>query len=276
MATKFPRWIGLLLVGLLAFVAVGCGGDDSSGDEAGSDAVDEEQFVSEFDEICLDVSADLDALDTPENNDELAEQANEAIDIASDGLDDMAALTPPADLADEVDDLIEVLSDRIDLFTELQQAAEDDDDDAINDLADENADLETQADELGAAIGLDCFADSGDSSDDFSDSSDSFSDSSSDFSDDFSSDFSDDLSSDFSDDIALGEGVDPSDFIPEYGTDPQFDSLADNCFSGDLASCDQLYAQTPISDLTNSYEGYGATCGGRLPEERPGQCVELG
>ncbi|HEY8059557.1 MAG TPA: hypothetical protein VID94_12430 [Acidimicrobiales bacterium] len=267
MATKFLRWIGLLLVGLLAFVAVGCGGD-----EEGSDAVDEDQFVSAFDEICLAVSADLDALDTPENNDELAEQANQAIDIASDGLDDMAALTPPADLADEFDDLIQVLSDRIDLFTELQQAAEDDDDDAINDLADENADLETQADELGAAMGLDCFADSGDSSDDFSDSSDSFSDSSS----DFSSDFSSDLSSDFSDDIALGESVDPSDFIPEYGTDPQFDALADNCFSGDLASCDQLYAQTPISDLSNSYEGYGATCGGRLSEERPGQCVELG
>jgi len=261
MASKFPRWIGLLLFGLLAFVAVGCGGDDSSGDEEGSDALDEEQFVSEFDEICLDVSADLDALDTPENNEELAEQANEAIDIASDGLDEMAALTPPADLADDVDDLNVVLSDRIDLFTELQQAAEDDDDDAINDLADENAALESQADELGEDIGLDCFADD---------------DSSSDFSDDFSSDFSDDFSSDFSDDAALGEAVEPSDFIPEYGTEAQFDSLADNCFAGDLAACDQLYAQTPISDLDNSYEGYGATCGGRLPEEQPGQCVALG
>jgi hypothetical protein len=267
MASKFPRWIGLLLFGLLAFVAVGCGGDDS-GNEEGSDALDEEQFVSEFDEICLDVSADLDALDTPENNEELADQANEAIDIASDGLDDMAALTPPAELADDVDDLIEVLSDRIDLFTELQQAAEDDDDDAINDLADENADLESEADELGEEIGLDCFADD--------DSSDDFSDDSSDFSDDFSSDFSDDLSSDFSDDDALGEAVEPSDFIPEYGTEVQFDSLADNCFAGDLAACDQLYAQTPISDLANSYEGYGATCGGRLAEEQPGQCVALG
>ena len=268
MASKFPRWIGLLLFGLLAFVAVGCGGDDSSGDEEGSDALDEEQFVSEFDEICLDVSADLDALDTPENNEELAEQANEAIDIASDGLDEMAALTPPADLADDVDDLNVVLSDRIDLFTELQQAAEDDDDDAINDLADENAELESQADELGEDIGLDCFADD--------DSSDDFSDDSSDFSDDFSSDLSDDFSSDFSDDAALGEAVEPSDFIPEYGTEAQFDSLADNCFAGDLAACDQLYAQTPISDLDNSYEGYGATCGGRLPEEQPGQCVALG
>jgi hypothetical protein len=268
MASKFPRWIGLLLFGLLAFVAVGCGGDDSSGDEEGSDALDEEQFVSEFDEICLDVSADLDALDTPENNEELAEQANEAIDIASDGLDEMAALTPPADLADDVDDLNVVLSNRIDLFTELQQAAEDDDDDAINDLADENAELESQADELGEDIGLDCFADD--------DSSDDFSDDSSDFSDDSSSDFSDDFSSDFSDDAALGEAVEPSDFIPEYGTEAQFDSLADNCFAGDLAACDQLYAQTPISDLDNSYEGYGATCGGRLAEEQPGQCVALG
>jgi hypothetical protein len=64
-------------------------------------------------------------------------------------------------------------------------------------------------------------------------------------------------------------------FIPEYGTEPQFDALADSCFAGDFADCDSLYAQTPIADSTNSYEGYGATCGGRLPEEQPGQCQTL-
>lgn len=109
---------------------------------------------------------------------------------------------------------------------------------------------------------------------DFSD--DISSDFTSDFSDDFSSDFSSDLSSDFSDDLTLGDPQDPSDFIPDYGTDARFTGLADSCFNGNLADCDQLYSVTPIDASTNSWEGYGATCGGRLPEEHPGQCASLG
>ena len=75
---------------------------------------------------------------------------------------------------------------------------------------------------------------------------------------------------------AFGAPVDPETFIPEYGTDATFDSLADRCFGGDLNDCDQLYETTPVSASTNSYEGYGATCGGRLASEQPGQCVQLG
>lgn len=108
---------------------------------------------------------------------------------------------------------------------------------------------------------------------DLSDFTDLFTDFS-DFSDDFS-DFSDDFSSDFSDEPALGDPEDPSSFIPDYGSDAQFDDLADSCFAGDLADCDELYRVTPIDASTNSYEGYGATCGGRLSEERPGQCEFL-
>ena len=73
----------------------------------------------------------------------------------------------------------------------------------------------------------------------------------------------------------LGSPVAPDDFIPEYGTDPGFDSLADRCFSGNFTNCDGLYRQTPVSPSTNSYEGYGATCGGRLAEEQPGICASL-
>ena len=82
--------------------------------------------------------------------------------------------------------------------------------------------------------------------------------------------------SDFSDDLTLGDSQDPSDFIPDYGTDARFTGLADSCFNGNLADCDQLYSVTPIDASTNSWDGYGATCGGRLPEEHPGQCASLG
>lgn len=98
-----------------------------------------------------------------------------------------------------------------------------------------------------------------------------------DFSDDFSTDFSDDFSFDLPDPFGeLGEPQDPASFIPDYGSEPEFDALADGCFAGDLADCDQLYAITPIDDSTNSYEGYGATCGGRLEQEAPGTCSVRG
>jgi hypothetical protein len=145
------------------------------------------------------------------------------------------------------------------------------------------------------------------SSDGSADITDDFSNDFSDFSDlsDYSglfSDFSDlsdysDLFSDFSDfsdlsdlydftdafsDVPIpgapdaGDPVEPSEFIDEYGTVPRFDRLADSCFDGDLNDCNELYAVTPISASTNSYEGYGATCGGRLAEESPGICTTLG
>jgi hypothetical protein len=109
----------------------------------------------------------------------------------------------------------------------------------------------------------------------------------SDYSYDFSGDFSDDgdasaattVSDDFADPpatSALGQPVPPSQFIDEFGTVPRFDRLARRCFAGNLALCDRLYSVTPVSPSTNSYEGYGATCGGRLAAEAPATCTTYG
>ena len=70
---------------------------------------------------------------------------------------------------------------------------------------------------------------------------------------------------------APGTPVSPSVFITEYGTDAQFDSWPTTA-SPALAACDDLYRQSPVDPSTFSYEGYGATCGGRLAEEAPGTC----
>jgi hypothetical protein len=92
-----------------------------------------------------------------------------------------------------------------------------------------------------------------------------------DVSDDFSDDFSDVFSDDFSEDLPV-DAIPPEVYILDYGSNAEFDALADACFAGDLAACDRLYAITPIED-EGSYEDYGALCGGRLEEQAPGQCV---
>ena len=64
-----------------------------------------------------------------------------------------------------------------------------------------------------------------------------------------------------------GEPTDPT----GLGDDVAFNTLAQNCFEGDFASCDDLYWR---SDLGSEYETYGATCGGRLAERISGGCAE--
>ena len=54
------------------------------------------------------------------------------------------------------------------------------------------------------------------------------------------------------------------------GDDPTMDRLQDDCASGDLSACDELYATSPFD---SAYEAYGATCGERS-EWRAGTCAE--
>ncbi|MGY1854847.1 hypothetical protein [Modestobacter sp. SYSU DS0290] len=56
------------------------------------------------------------------------------------------------------------------------------------------------------------------------------------------------------------------------GADPALDAYAQQCFDGDLQSCDDLYAGAPpLSD----YERYATTCGGRVKEFAVLACTEL-
>ena len=68
----------------------------------------------------------------------------------------------------------------------------------------------------------------------------------------------------------LGEPIDPTS-MSDFGTDPDFDLLATNCYLGTFLACDDLYRQTPVGGV---YEAYGATCGGRLETTIDGDCED--
>jgi hypothetical protein len=58
----------------------------------------------------------------------------------------------------------------------------------------------------------------------------------------------------------------------DLGDDPLLDRLADECFDGDISSCDDLYRE---SFLGSEYEKYGATCGERTRRGQGGGCTAL-
>ena len=58
----------------------------------------------------------------------------------------------------------------------------------------------------------------------------------------------------------------------DLGPDPVLDAYAQQCFDGDLQSCDDLFfSATPSSD----YETYGLSCGGRVEPGAVYACTEL-
>lgn len=63
--------------------------------------------------------------------------------------------------------------------------------------------------------------------------------------------------------------------IPVDEDDDEYDSyfhgLAEDCQDGDLASCDDLYYDTPVG---SDYEYYAKTCGGRTSADYYGNCAE--
>ncbi len=54
-----------------------------------------------------------------------------------------------------------------------------------------------------------------------------------------------------------------------YGDDPRLDALYDSCADGDMAACDQLFWESPIS---SEYETFGNLCGGRSESFLFGDC----
>ena len=269
------NWWGRLALILMVVVlgAAACGGDDGGSSEessgsSDSDTISEDDWLDETADLCEDWVQEVEDVDGTDP-DSVADLADSTAAFA----EDVDALGAPEGIEDEAADFVGIADDLAGYTQDVADVLEEGDtpdDDLIEDGGDASSDLVDAAEELDLDCDLSIIDeradDTGDLTSDFSD------DASSDFSDDFSADFSDD----FSDDPFPGDALDPSIFITEFGTDPVLDQLAVDCYEGDLGACDQLYLDSPIDEALASYEGYGATCGGRLAEEQPNNCVAIG
>jgi len=72
----------------------------------------------------------------------------------------------------------------------------------------------------------------------------------------------------------LEEGaIPPAEAEPDgLGTDAELDELAEECFDGEMQSCDDLYTRSPRD---SDYEEYGDTCAGRQPSHTRRYCSDV-
>jgi hypothetical protein len=258
----------LAVLALLVLVAVGCGGGDDSSVEAsgdrsdvpaGDEAPSGDDLAEEVAELCADWFAEV--LDTEGSLREIAEEVSET---SEDLADELEELEVEEGLVEAVGDYGDHLAD---LAAELQASEEQYGDSAeVTGLSPDEQDAVVAArEDLADAfeeVDADCGFDEADS--DLAP---------------FEGDSEDEptgdtvASEDPTSTVPVQDAQLPWEFIEEYGTNADFDLLADQCFAANFEACDQLYRETPVSDTVYSYEGYGASCGGRRSEELAGTCA---
>jgi hypothetical protein len=263
------RWALVGLVTVMVAVLVACGGGDDGGDgersapttEAEAETVDADDWVDDASDICQDHLDEAAENDEEDPGDSL-ETAREVFEDFADEIEDLGV---PEGLEDEAEELIDALDHHVELLDEGLEVVDDgedphDDEDWGEELGDNNddtfeavEDLDLDCEQVVHEIEIP----------------------------DVTVPPTDTVptetvpSTDSSTSVLDLQPLAPAAFmIFDYGTDAGLDILADTCFDGDMQSCDDLYRTSPVGDEL-SYEAYGATCGGRLVEERPGECVSL-
>ena len=143
----------------MVLAGLGCGGDD---DDEGSDVSDASETTDsgepldedEYEEALCDalVEADEDLSDAPGDLDGdpdavEADDVSERVEISADFHAQIDGLTPPEDLQDVHDEIVEFASGDVSLYEDLEAAAQDGDEDEIEEAQEE---LYEEDPELGA------------------------------------------------------------------------------------------------------------------------------
>jgi hypothetical protein len=168
------RRVLLLSLALLFSVGLACDDDGGGGggttDEPTDETTDEEtisldDWIEQADEICAANDEEVAAIDQPTFDpfsadlddaqfQEVADYLNEVIPLEEDLIDDLVALPPPDQDADQVDETITTVQNATDAWAAAAASAENGDGDAYLDALQSGQDLFEEASESAADLGL--------------------------------------------------------------------------------------------------------------------------
>lgn len=132
------------LAGAMGLAAAGCGG--------GSDPLTREELIEEADATCAEFDRRVEEVEEPESLEDIEGYLQEIRPIVEEGTDELDALEPPEELADEYDDWIAATRSAVDRFDELEEAAASGDEQRIQEVfqdVGEGEDADRLAQELG-------------------------------------------------------------------------------------------------------------------------------
>jgi hypothetical protein len=133
------------LTGAMGLAAAGCGG--------GSDRLTREELIEEADATCAEFDRRIEDVQEPESLEDIEGYLQEIRPIVEEGTDELDALEPPEELADEYDDWIAATRSAVDRFDELEEAAASGDEQRIQEVFQEAGQGE-EADRLAQELGF--------------------------------------------------------------------------------------------------------------------------
>jgi hypothetical protein len=142
--------LGLVLAALLS----GCGGNDNG------DRLSAEEFRTEANAICAEYNQKIADLGEPPSPEEIPGYVDRVIPVVEDGLAELRALNPPAELEEDYNTMLDEVAKAIPAARALGEAAADQDVTALQEAIAEGQRADEAADEIARRLGLEtCAAD---------------------------------------------------------------------------------------------------------------------
>jgi hypothetical protein len=149
---RASRRLGALAVLAIGAVALGagCGGDDDDG------ALSAEEFRSQADAVCASFDQRTEDIENPTSADEVQPFLEQNLDLQREQLEELQAITPPDDLADDWNEALGLLDDQIDDVQDVLDDIEGGADpvEAINEASETLNDNTERLQELAGDLGL--------------------------------------------------------------------------------------------------------------------------
>lgn len=137
-----------LVAGALALAASACGGED---------ALSKEEFQKQGNAICAKYDQQIEDISTPTSVEEVPAYVNKALPIVERQIEDMKELNPPEEDQEAFDEMIAEAEKTVQAGRELGEAAEANDEAAIEQALNEGNTASDRADEHATELGLtDC------------------------------------------------------------------------------------------------------------------------
>jgi len=144
---NLPKLPGIAVLATVSLIAAGCGDDEG-------DALSKEEFTKQGNAICKKYEADAEKLGSPKSIDEVPEYADKAIALFDKQLGDLRDLTPPEDLQEDFDALLATGDDAKKTIEDLKKAAEDKDEQKLQQISQDAEKRDQKSDELASKLGL--------------------------------------------------------------------------------------------------------------------------
>jgi hypothetical protein len=145
------RALGLAL--FFAVLAAGCGG-------GGGDGLSQEEFRQQANAICDKYDKKIQALGSPQSPADIPAYVEKGIPLLRQGIAELRALNPPADLEDDNHRMLNETAKAIPAAEKLADAAEKSDAAAVQEAIQEGQQADDASDELATKLKLDgCAAD---------------------------------------------------------------------------------------------------------------------